>query len=256
MPTPVVHIYIAQQVLAAGNGAAPLQALRQQAGYFLLGSIAPDAWSVSQITRRRSHLLPIPIPAGRRGDAELLATYPQLERAEQLPPAQAAFVAGYMAHLLSDEIWYYRIFEPFFQREAAGDPPLPRRLLLHTALRLHCEAELARRLEPSLADALAGAAAPYNFPVFSDADLQFWRDRISAEIRPGAPKRSAEVFAQRLGVPVEEMTGLLESSDALRNQVLSRLPAGQLDQVTEVSIAQALKMIADYLGGPAAGART
>jgi hypothetical protein len=245
MPTPAVHLYLAQEILQA----VPAGCLNGATGDYLLGNIAPDAWSLGGLTRREAHILPIPIPPGKHCADELLALYPHLRASRQLPPAAAAFVAGYMAHLLVDELWYYRIFEPFFSREREGDAPIQRRLLYHNVLRLYCENALQDRVAGELVDALAGSAAQYAFPLFDDAALSAWRDRISAEMRPGASRRSAEVFAARLRAPVEQLLALLCDPAALETEVLGRLPAGLLAAVAADGVDQAARLTQRYLGG-------
>jgi hypothetical protein len=247
MPTPVVHLFIAQNLLR-GPDALPAGSLNGQAGDFLLGSVAPDAWTVSNATRRQTHLLPIPLPAGKQGAVELLATYPHLRAPAALTPAQAAFVAGYLAHLLADEVWYHQIFDPFFARES-GAPDLPRqqRMVLHNVLRLHCERQLQDQLDQGMIDRLAGAEARYDFPLLPDTSLRQWRERLSVEMRPGVPKRSAEVFAQRMGLPAEELTTLAASPAVLQGQIMPRLPAGRLEQVMQESIAGTRRLVRAYL---------
>jgi hypothetical protein len=243
MPTPAVHLYVAQHIL----GRQLAGRLNGEAGDFLLGSVAPDAWSVGHITRRQAHILPIPIPAGLHGATELLALYPQLARAARLTPGQAAFVAGYMGHLLVDEIWYHRIFEPHFWLGGDADPPLERRLVCHNVLRLYHENQLQAQLEPALVDALAGSEPAYDFPLLSDAELRQWRDRLGTEMHPGAPKRSAEVFAKRLHVPVEHLLELLTDAAVFEAEILGRLPAGALEEVVDEGITQAAQLVQRYL---------
>ncbi len=245
MPTPVVHLYLAQEILQSGAAGY----LNGCVSDYLLGSIAPDAWSIAGVTRRQAHILPIPIPAGKRVVEELLTLYPHLRASQALAPARAAFVAGYMAHLLVDEIWYHRIFEPYFSREQPGDAPIGTRLLWHNVLRLHCENALQDRLAGDLADALAGSAPGYAFPLFDDAALSVWRDRISAELRPGASRRSAEVFAARLKAPVEQLLEILADPVALERLVLGRLPAGLLAEFSAAGIEQAGQLTQRYLAG-------
>ena len=77
MPTPVVHLYLAQEILQSGAAGY----LNGCVSDYLLGSIAPDAWSIAGVTRRQAHILPIPIPAGKRVVEELLTLYPHLRAA-------------------------------------------------------------------------------------------------------------------------------------------------------------------------------
>jgi hypothetical protein len=247
MPSPLVHVYIAQLLLTDSNGQGLAHALRGQVGDFLLGSIAPDAWTLGRITRQQAHVLPIPIPPGKEGAVELLAVYPTLADPARLTPASAAFVAGYMAHLLVDEIWYHGIFHPCFYCSAPTDPPLARRLVLHNVLRLHCEVQIEDQLDAGLVGMIFAAAAAYAFPLLDDDALRQWRDLVGAELQPGVPKRSAEVFAERLGIPVEELLTLLRSPAIIEQEIMGRLPAGQIDRFMSDSVAAARILVDAYL---------
>ena len=231
MPTPLVHLYLAQEALAGAPAGDVPAWLPRHAGDFLLGAIAPDAWSLGHATRQEAHIPPF--RAGdQQGHLELLRQYPQLQ-ATVLSAGQAAFVAGYMAHLCVDEIWYHEVFHPYFGPGAGRPVPL-KRLVLHNVLRIHLENKYAERLDGESVVALGQASACYGIPPFSDADLQAWRDGVHAELLPGGRRRSVEVLAGRLGVPADEMTRLLESPRTIRERcrrLLSR--AAQRHQMAQ-----------------------
>ncbi len=157
-----------------------------------------DAWSIGQINVAPGPHPAHPDPGAGHGAAELLALYPQLARAARLTPGQAAFVAGYMGHLLVDEIWYHRIFEP---HSLAATPPLERRLVCHNVLRLYHENQLQAQLEAGPGQRAGGNSQPvYDFPLLSDAELRQWRDRLGVENaprRPQAQRRSLRQTAAR-----------------------------------------------------------
>ena len=247
MPTPLVHLYVSQQILAA-DAVPGMGRLRRHAGDFLLGSIAPDAWTLGGLDRTGAHLLPIPVPPDKQGATELLNRYPELRQASRLQAPQAAFVAGYMTHLLIDEIWYHQIFDPFFLN-SPSDQSARRRLILHNALRLHLEDRLEDHIQPDLIRALATTRVVYTIPPFPDSILTTWRDLISAELRSGGEKRSAEVFAERMGVPVHELLAILHSSETMQREILSRLPDRLVEHVLEAGITQGRNVIFAYLRG-------
>ena len=110
MPTPAVHLFVSQQILKDESLASLDGRLRQQAGHLLLGSVAPDAWLFGLANRQQTHFLPVPMPADRQGARELLDACPELRSPADLAPALSAFVAGYMTHLLTDEIWYHQVY--------------------------------------------------------------------------------------------------------------------------------------------------
>src|SRR3970282_2922071 len=57
----------------------------------------------------------------QNGVAGLFSAYPRLGQPGSLRPGTAAFVAGYVTHLVMDELWINTIYRPFFgQRSPLG----------------------------------------------------------------------------------------------------------------------------------------
>ena len=105
MPTPVMHLALAEEILG-GDLLSPATRclLARQRGPFLLGHTVPDVQTISGQGREETHFYTIPRSTDRPAYEALFAAYPVLAHAKSLPPAQAAFVAGYAAHLLLDEL--------------------------------------------------------------------------------------------------------------------------------------------------------
>jgi hypothetical protein len=193
MPTPVTHLVLAEEIL--GGDALPSDVHRlllQQHGPFLLGHTAPDVRTISGQPRRETHFYGVPLfstpapphhPNGARPAHEtLFAAHPELARADALPPAQAAFVAGYIAHLLLDELWLADVFWRCFM----GDwGPLHERLFLHNVLRTWMDRQDQRCLNGHL-DALLRDVKPAGWlPFVRDEDLRTWQDLLVQQLRPG-----------------------------------------------------------------------
>ena len=146
MPTPFTHLVIARELLAdPGLGPAARQALAAEWPAFLFGNIAPDAQTVSGQSREATHFFPVPLGGAPPAHERLFARHPDLARPDALPPAQAAFLAGYLAHLALDQLWVAEIFAPVFgERQTWGT--FPERLYLHNALRAYWDAQDLGRL--------------------------------------------------------------------------------------------------------------
>jgi len=159
-------------------------------------------------------------------------------------------VAGYMTHLLLDEIWYHDLFNPYFLN---GDNELPvqHRLVLHNVLRLAVEDDLEPQVSPASIQSFSSLPISYALPPIDDATLAEWRDLIRSEFSPGGEKRSADVFAERLRVPVEELTMILHSPARMQDEVFSRLPAGRSERVIDDGIRLGIDLLAVYLNGHA-----
>ncbi len=202
---------MARELIESGQLRPPVERLlRGEAGAFLLGHTAPDVQTVSGQERLATHFYDIPprddIPPYRR----LLDAYPELAQAERLAPAQAAFVAGYLAHLLADEQWWRLVFQPIFGVKA-GWGTWPERLFLHNVLRTWLDEQDQARLSGQEAVALAAAEPRGWLPFVRDDDLRAWRDLLVEQLQPGQRVRTAEVFAMRMHLPVEQIVATLDS---------------------------------------------
>ena len=247
VPTPFYHLVLAETVLAhpelPTNVAHILQA--EQAA-FLLGNIAPDACSVAGIARQRTHFFRVPMIRRRPAHLRLLAKHPDLARAQQLPPAQAAFLAGYLAHVWLDQAWIAGIFEPVFGL-AVHRGTFEQRLLEHNLLRAYLDRQDQERLVEGLGSRLAMAEPKGWLPFLDDGILHRWRDRLVAQLMPGGRMLTTEVFAARHQMPESEFAARLAEPDRMQQDVLSHLPARRLKAIRRLGRIGTLNMAGAYL---------
>jgi hypothetical protein len=248
MPTPFTHLATVPEILSHPDLAHPLRAgLAAELPAFLLGNIAPDVQTLSGQTREATHFFPVPLDAGPPATARLLAQHPALAQPRKLPPAQAAFLAGYLAHLVLDQLWVADIFEPVF----GPDQPwgsFRERLYLHNVLRAHWDAADLARLPPATAEQL-GAARPAGWlPFVHDEHLGAWRDLVARQLQPGGA-RTVEVFAERMNTDPRVLAALLASPDEMQRRLFVHLAPGALDRYRAAAIAAAAQALAAYWRG-------
>src|SRR5687767_6837612 len=111
MPTPFTHLAVAAELLA--TGALP-SSLSQELPAFLLGNVAPDVQVISGQTREATHFFPVPLAGAPPAEQRLFELHPGLAPLGALPAARRSFMAGYLAHLVFDQLWIRLIFEPVF----------------------------------------------------------------------------------------------------------------------------------------------
>ena len=214
MPTPFYHLSVAEELLlhpAVQSGEGGLaDLLQRQRGAFLLGNTAPDVQVLSGQTRLETHYYDLPVLPGSTPPWEaLLQAHPGLAHARRLPPAQAAFVAGYLCHLLADWNWVVEIFTPVFGPQAAWEA-YPHRLYVHNVLRSYLDLNLFPRLAGDIAGSLAQAELRSWLPFAADMHLRLWRDWLVEQLQPGAELQTVKVFAARQGVSPGQFYALLE----------------------------------------------
>jgi len=241
-----MHLALANEVL--GDRRLPPDAQRlllQEQGPFLLGNTAPDVQTVSGQSRVETHFYTLPRTADTPAHEALLARYPELGHPDLLPASQAAFVAGYIAHLAVDEIWLDCIFLPHFKD---GVEPWAERAFQHNVLRTWMDRQDLHRLDSALTAAVLKQARPHGWlPFVSDRALQDWRDWLVSQLKPGRRAQTAEVFAERMGVSAAEMEAVVDSPQQMAERVFRRVPESILRAFREASYNESIVRITHYL---------
>jgi hypothetical protein len=245
MPTPIMHLALAEEILRGGDLPPDVRRLLvQQRGPVLLGNTAPDVQTVSEQAREETHFYTLPPTRERPAHEALFAAHPALARAGSLPPAQAAFVAGYIAHLLLDEIWLDEVFLRYFGDDWASHQE---RGFLHNVLRTWMDRRDLQRLNGTVAVALREVEPQGWLPFASDGVLRVWRDWLVEQLASGRGVQTAKVFAQRMGISAAEMETVLASPEQMAARVFSRVPSAALRSFHTVGYECSVALIVQYL---------
>lgn len=249
MPTPFYHISVANEILSRADLPEPVRTfLHPNRGAFLFGNTAPDVQVVSGQPRELTHFFDLPIRAEDNPPwKRALLAFPALAGPENLPPAQAAFLAGYLCHLQADWLWILQIFAPVFGPECRWES-FTHRLYLHNVLRAY----LDRLILPGLKNGVAasvGSASPFRWlPFVQDTFLYKWRDFLAGQLQPGAIVRTVEVFAARQGIPPEIYDRLISSEEQMDAEIFARLPRQDLESYRQTLVEANLQFLQEYLG--------
>lgn len=244
-----MHLHIAEQIRqqAAQNGHGRLaDQLAAEWPAFYLGSVAPDINAISEIRRADTHFYDIPPQPGSQAVPEMLAQYPSLAAPGLLPPAQAVFVAAYSAHLLLDLIWLRQIVVPFFFQADHLGPPAQRRLT-HFILLTYLDTLSLAALPDTAVTTLARAKPNQWLPFAPDALLVQWRDMLVDQLQPGAPVRTVEIYAGRLGMSAAEFGAALHDPAWMETHVFGKLPLPEIEAIVQTAVPLSVQLITDYL---------
>jgi hypothetical protein len=246
MPTPFMHLVLADAMLADSRLPAPvLPLLQDQLPAFRLGHTAPDAQTVSGQPREATHFFTVPMVDRRPAHEKMFGLHPELARPDRLPPAQAAFLSGYICHLALDQLWIGQIFEPVFGIGAHW-ADFRDRLYLHNILRTHLDQVDLPQLQGGVGASLAAASPTHWLPFILDGALVGWRDLLAEQLLPGAAIQTVEIFARRMNRDPKELAALLDSPEELDRLIFSRLPREQLDAFRTDGLARSLELVAEY----------
>src|SRR5579859_23234 len=248
MPTPFTHLATASEILAQPELADETrQDLLADLPAFLLGNTAPDVQTLSGQPREATHFFSVPLNGAPPAGPQMLARYPALAVRSALPPAQSAFLAGYLAHLIFDQLWIADIFEAFFGAEPTW-ASFRERLYLHNALRAHWDAADLARLTPVVAVNLQAAQPSGWLPFVDDRHLHAWRDLIADQLTSGAG-RTVEVFAQRMRADPAAFAALLASPNEMQRRVFSHVRPRALDEYRARAVAASAQTISAFWRG-------
>lgn len=271
MPTPFQHLVYADRVLRDAGLAPQFQhLLRQEIGPYLLGNTAADVQVITGASRVGTHFYRLrtdhQLLTGPQGSpvAKMLAAFGDLC---PLSAAHAAFLAGYAVHLVWDEIWAWDIFVPYY-RDSVRWPDRKSLFVHHNALRvwldrqaywelranpqtnLWANPQTSLRTWPDLVAHLE-AVAPSNWlPFAPDGALADWRDWLVAQLVDPAAVQTADVFAERLDVPVAVLNDLVAEMEAGHYDAVPGL-AGALARYDAAALTRSVATLNDLLDGEA-----
>jgi hypothetical protein len=167
MPLPMVHLSVAV-ALFEKEGRFP-------SGDFLLGSLAPDAIHMrpNSDKRDKEHVHLIDLGASSPELLQLFRTTYGMDEAQS-----KGFSGGYLAHLLTDRLWWQTIINPFRQKFPSTFPePEFRSLYYRDTDRIDLDLYRQMPWRPQVWSSLETATATDFAPFLTAAELLQWRDR-------------------------------------------------------------------------------
>lgn len=252
MPTPFMHLQIAEKMqahLAADSTAESeflLGLLRQSWPAFYLGQVAPDVQGTAGLTREATHFYATPPEPDNMAYPRLLAHYPALADVTRMSLPQALFVAGYAAHLLLDLIWFREILVPIFL-ESPNMGEMKQRWLLHHLLLAYLDGLALAALPPTAVTTLSAAQPQAWLPFVADQHLCAWRDRLAAQLQPGAPLETGAYYARLLHMTPDEFTARLADPVWLADHFFPLVPLERVQARLETAVTETITVVQTYL---------
>ncbi|MFQ5473846.1 MAG: zinc dependent phospholipase C family protein, partial [Dehalococcoidia bacterium] len=114
MPALTVHTAVAKDVV--DQIGVPI--LDKRRGSLYLGATAPDIRVLTRWERERTHFFDLNEFGKQNGVEGLFDSYPALADPSGLNEETSSFVAGYITHLVMDELWITSIYRPFFGKQS------------------------------------------------------------------------------------------------------------------------------------------
>ena len=250
MPHLAFHMSVARE-LAQQVQSPTIDADR---GVYYLGSTGPDMHILSRTDRLSSHFFDLDCLDDQNSVGSFFEAHAGLKDPRRLAPGTAAFVAGYLTHLVVDEVWITDIYRPFFGPESplAGDA----RANIKDRI-LQYDLDIQRRKDSAAMADIREAllASPLNDVDvgFLDPDgLRRWRD-VAVEMvsRPPSWDRFphlASRFLRHAGVSTpEEIERFSETIPELLRETKEHVGPERIEGFLEKTAALSLKTLREYL---------
>ncbi len=243
MPNAATHLVAAWDLL---DRAVPARAPDARAA-FLLGVITPDVKAISGATREATHFYTIP-PDDVSATRAMLSGHPSLASCRALAPTHAAFIAGYLSHLVMDEVWLHDIVMPYIYVDRAQWGPSHPRFRLYSYLMVYLERQSAGHLVDEAPRLLLRAEPDNWLPFVHDRFLRAWRDQVAEQITVGGADLVTRYFAEMNGMMMEEMASITSSEARMAEVVYPIVPLAHIEAFRQRTRERSLETIAGYLG--------
>ncbi len=249
MPPLTLHTVMAKE-LADG---LRHRLLDQERGNLYLGSTAPDLRVITRWERERTHFFDLGNVEEQSSVAGLFRAHPGLARAAALKESTVAFIAGYLTHLVMDEMWITTIYRPFFGEGSslAGDP---RSNIMDRVVQFSIDREKRsdRAVVAHLLDEVARCDLALEIDFIDGETLRRWREVVMEVVnQPPDWSRFRYVAGRHLreaGVETPEAwQEFLDSLPDLLEQALRYLTPERVHSFLEESRKRGLETVKEYL---------
>jgi hypothetical protein len=195
---------------------------------FMLGAISPDVRGISGHTREQTHFFTIPPEDDRSPDVVMLGAWPQLGSKGDLTTDQKAFIAGYMTHIIMDQVWVEQVvMKGLFLQGAEWGIRHPN-WRLYAILMTHMEYNAASHLASSIVGDLQTARPVHWMPFIKDRHLAEWRDRIAGAIQEGGARLISTPLVKTCGMTMDQMEAIILSAQQMETQAFATIPRQRL----------------------------
>ena len=249
MPPLALHTVIAKQVADRVRH----RVLEEERGNLYLGSTAPDIRVITRWERGRTHFFDLSNFDEQSGVTGLFHAYPRLRQPGDLSPATAAFVAGYVTHLVMDELWITTIYRPFFGEHS----PLSGRLranMMDRALQFSLDRQkrIDRDLMAHVLNAIARSDLALEIEFIDGETLGRWKELMLDVVNhPPDWERFRHIAGRHLrqaGVDSpERFEEFVRSLPDLVDETLRYLGAERVGQFMERSVEEGVGAVKEYL---------
>lgn len=250
MPPITLHMVLARQVaLDLGE-----ESIASAQGAFLIGATTPDIRVITRQDRFSTHHFDLDVHDSQDSVKAFFEQNARLTDPAGLNAETAAFVAGYVSHLVMDEQYITGIYRPFFARhdELGG---AMRANVMDRLLQFDLDREYGNdpEVKQHLCDALSCSVENIDAGFVETDTLERWRlvtmDVASHEMDWDRMRGMLSNHLRRSGLEEgETLSGFLDSLPELLDATIAHITSVEIDAFVQRSTEAARTAVARYLG--------
>src|SRR5712692_3844124 len=248
MPPLALHAAIAKEVADS----LCLPALDDERGSLYMGATAPDIRVITRWEREQTHFFDLSNFEEQSGIAGFFSSYPDLARPALLNAPTAAFVGGYITHLVMDEAWINTIYRPHFGERSELGGGL-RANVMDRALQFSIDSgrRQDRNLMLHILDAITRVDLALDVGFIDYETLRRWRELMLDVVNsPPDWERFREGARRHLRTDIEsngEFEELARSLPELVDETLRYLTPERVQAFMEDSLKSSAEAVKEYL---------
>jgi len=249
MPPLGLHTVVAKEVADRLRH----RTLEEERGNLYLGSTAPDIRVITRWERGRTHFFDLSNFDEQNGMAGLFEAYPRLRQPGDLSVATGAFVAGYLTHLVMDELWINTIYRPFFGERSPLSGGV-RANIMDRALQFSLDRQkrIDRELMAHVLNEIARSDLALDIKVIDGETLGRWKEVVLDVVNhPPDWERFRYIASRHLraaGIESpEQFQEFLQSLPDLVDETLRYLGEKRLRKFMKRSREESMRAVKEYL---------
>lgn len=250
MPPITLHMVLARQ-LSENLG---VELLAREAGAYVLGATAPDIRVLTRQDRRSTHFFDLGTMSHQDSVTTFLAEHGELADPGKLNSGTAAFVAGYISHLVFDEQYITEMYRKHFARHADIGGAI-RANVMDRLLQFDLDREFGNDDEVTrdLCEALSCTVENIRVGFIETETLERWRqvtyDVASRNMDWDRMRGMIANHLRRAGLEEgETMSSFLDSLPELLDETIAHVTSAEIEAYLERSTEAATRAVARYLG--------
>lgn len=249
MPHLVFHMSVARELAETLRHPT----LESDRGAFYIGSTGPDMHILEGRRRSSSHFFELEELHEQNSVETFLKAHPELCRPRELRGGAPAFVAGYLTHLVIDELWITDIYRPFFGPGSplGGDA---RANIMDRVLQYDMDLQRRRQTEITreIGQALLESDLDLDISFVDCSTLRRWRD-VAAEMLDRPPswdrfRYLAGRFLLNAGIDSEEkLEEFLKTVPELLGEAREHVTESRMTEFYQKMTSLSLETLRGYL---------